>query len=612
MAEPITIQKLIEASMDSDSLEVLVNGDENAQVTTRLGETYPSAKKAIKTLFENGGLPATPFATKTLMEASALVDGQHAMVTDDTDNNGLYVKTAGTWVKSAYDPTALAKTYSDTRNAATLQAAKDYALDKSAITFNNKFTSLANIVAQDAPSGWSPRFSALSVVDENLVITGDGTKVLVGARHVGKIKLARKVLVKARFKVNNPDCEYLSFGNDGSVAVKVHNLVMDEWMEVNEILTSTGGTNDFYIYSVYPSAEVAKNKSITIDYIELIVFEDAGLINHKLRDSALRDLMDGYSAPYRVDTQFLMQYLAQQEEIVPPAPLPPTEGAQPPQDLGLTLDAGILKSSSDIEIYNPDTPDLKPLSIRNSGLPRPDYDYSPDYLKFNTEIARVAWGMQITMNGKRYPDLNGGRPIKDNKDANAIVLEWGVEGLSTHVSPKGLEWGNRDWMVHRIGGEYARSNSNHPNRFGGKIQSFLPAWTERSDSASGKGWTEASDNHTNDNKIPTHTMLRESVSFESPDYYRAAYSNQQTATWDNYHRVRGTIANPEVTQHGDVIHQHIYSATKSITTGLNPRIDDVAMVEFVYNDDPASDDEAKIVFKVKSRSTGEWLEKLVI
>lgn len=113
MAEPITMQKLIEASMDSDSLEVLVNGDENAQVTTRLGETYPSAKKAIKTMFDNGGLPATPFTTKALMEVSELVDGQYAMVTDDTDNNGLYVKEEGVWVKSGYDPLAQAQNYTD-------------------------------------------------------------------------------------------------------------------------------------------------------------------------------------------------------------------------------------------------------------------------------------------------------------------------------------------------------------------------------------------------------------------------------------------------------------------------------------------------------------------
>lgn len=135
MAEPITIQKLIDASLDADSLEVLVNGDENTDVTARLGETYPSVKKAIKTLFENGGLPATPFKTKALMTASALVDGDYAMVTDGGDDNGLYVKTAGAWVKSDYDPLTLAKADATTK----MELAKEQAVDE-AVSISNDNT----------------------------------------------------------------------------------------------------------------------------------------------------------------------------------------------------------------------------------------------------------------------------------------------------------------------------------------------------------------------------------------------------------------------------------------------------------------------------------------
>lgn len=103
MADAITIKALQDASLDAKSLEDVVNGNETKQVTTRLGESYPSVKKAIKTLFENGGLPATPFATKALMTASALADGSYAIVTDDTANTGLYVKDKGSWVLSKYD-----------------------------------------------------------------------------------------------------------------------------------------------------------------------------------------------------------------------------------------------------------------------------------------------------------------------------------------------------------------------------------------------------------------------------------------------------------------------------------------------------------------------------
>lgn len=105
MADAITIKALQDASLDAKSLEEVVNGNEVKQVTTRKGETYPSVKKAIKTLFENGGLPATPFETKALMEASLLTDGSYAYVTNEVSKkeNGLYVKKLGVWGKSPID-----------------------------------------------------------------------------------------------------------------------------------------------------------------------------------------------------------------------------------------------------------------------------------------------------------------------------------------------------------------------------------------------------------------------------------------------------------------------------------------------------------------------------
>lgn len=113
VADILTMQDLANGHLDVKALGEAANGDENTIVTTRTGNTYPSAERAIKTLFENGGLPATPFATKALMTASSLVDGKYAQVTDDTVNNGLYLKTAGAWVKSNYDPLAQAKSYTD-------------------------------------------------------------------------------------------------------------------------------------------------------------------------------------------------------------------------------------------------------------------------------------------------------------------------------------------------------------------------------------------------------------------------------------------------------------------------------------------------------------------
>ncbi len=134
MADTISIQELIDARTDAKTLEEAVNGDAVTTVLSRLGETYPTLsnalnqidskldsadtqiKQGITDLFQNGGLPATPFVTKALMTASALVNGDYAMVTDDTVNNGFYVKTAGAWVKSSYDPYKSIVEYIDSSN----------------------------------------------------------------------------------------------------------------------------------------------------------------------------------------------------------------------------------------------------------------------------------------------------------------------------------------------------------------------------------------------------------------------------------------------------------------------------------------------------------------
>ena len=167
MADAISIQELIDARTDAKTLEEAVNGDAVTTVLSRLGETYPTlsnalnqidskldsadaqVKQGITDLFQNGGLPATPFATKALMTASALANDKYAMVTDDTVNNGLYVKTAGAWVKSGYDPLAQAKSYADTAKSSAIStaagdatakanAAKSEAIAAAAIDAENK------------------------------------------------------------------------------------------------------------------------------------------------------------------------------------------------------------------------------------------------------------------------------------------------------------------------------------------------------------------------------------------------------------------------------------------------------------------------------------------
>lgn len=124
------LQAINEAILDADSLERFINGSDSETVLTRLSAQYPTLQKVLKELFENGGLPATPFATKALMTASAIADGSYAMVTDDSvlADNGLYQKVSGVWSKSKYDPLLQAQTYTDTNIKKERTVTNDYTL----------------------------------------------------------------------------------------------------------------------------------------------------------------------------------------------------------------------------------------------------------------------------------------------------------------------------------------------------------------------------------------------------------------------------------------------------------------------------------------------------
>lgn len=104
MAEPITLQKLVSADADADTLGEFANEDK--VVVSRKGLEYPSAPMASRLLVENGLLGATPFSTYADMADSALSNGDYAVVTGDLDaaKNGVYQKADGVWLLSEYNP----------------------------------------------------------------------------------------------------------------------------------------------------------------------------------------------------------------------------------------------------------------------------------------------------------------------------------------------------------------------------------------------------------------------------------------------------------------------------------------------------------------------------
>lgn len=106
VADILTMQDLANGHLDVKALGEAANGDENTIVTTRTGNTYPSAERAIHIMFKNGGFPATPFATKAKMLTDVtLGDGDYAIVTDDpSQENGYYLKKEGSWTKTTFNP----------------------------------------------------------------------------------------------------------------------------------------------------------------------------------------------------------------------------------------------------------------------------------------------------------------------------------------------------------------------------------------------------------------------------------------------------------------------------------------------------------------------------
>ena len=115
MADILTMQDLANGHLDVKALGEAANGDENTIVTTRTGNTYPSAERAISIMFQNGGLPATPFSTRADKLAAALPVGSYAVVTNDsnTDYNKLWYRDSSGWIVSKYDAYTNIKTYVD-------------------------------------------------------------------------------------------------------------------------------------------------------------------------------------------------------------------------------------------------------------------------------------------------------------------------------------------------------------------------------------------------------------------------------------------------------------------------------------------------------------------
>ena len=105
MAIP-TNQDLENFGNDLNSWGTYVTGDEDTDVHTRTGVSYPTLAKQSKVHIQKSLINSTPYANISLMNANTTAtDGAFAFVYNDTNNNnGFYVRKSGNWVKSIYNP----------------------------------------------------------------------------------------------------------------------------------------------------------------------------------------------------------------------------------------------------------------------------------------------------------------------------------------------------------------------------------------------------------------------------------------------------------------------------------------------------------------------------
>ncbi len=104
MADAITMQGLIDANLDVETLGEAANEDK--VVVSRLGREFVSAPMASRIILEQGTIDATLKTTKAALDADTLlVDDDFALVynDDDIDLNGYYQKQSGVWEYLPYN-----------------------------------------------------------------------------------------------------------------------------------------------------------------------------------------------------------------------------------------------------------------------------------------------------------------------------------------------------------------------------------------------------------------------------------------------------------------------------------------------------------------------------
>lgn len=149
MADMVTKEQLVNASLDAKSLEEVISGGVNQEVITRLSAQYPTLANAINQVLKSGGK-----AFNTLAEANADISNlgvdQSVYVLFDSVNNGWYnKKNLGdlTLTKSQYDPVEQSNLHTDSAvGASKAETLKTISISMNDFKFNMNNKDLSPLI----------------------------------------------------------------------------------------------------------------------------------------------------------------------------------------------------------------------------------------------------------------------------------------------------------------------------------------------------------------------------------------------------------------------------------------------------------------------------------
>lgn len=155
-----------------------------------------------------------------------------------------------------------------------------------------KGMTLRNLVTNgdfsNGTTGWSAGSAVLSAADNTLTITGRGTSQYCSATqsNICPNITNKKVFIKGRFMVTNPDCLSVHVRLEGSVAERVSKIIIENpmantWYSFTALLQLTsaiqGESISLVIYHRYANAASSLDKAMQIKDIVAIDLDEHGL-----------------------------------------------------------------------------------------------------------------------------------------------------------------------------------------------------------------------------------------------------------------------------------------------------------------------------------------------